>query len=173
VPRLDDNLSQCAECGRLFEYTPGKRLCSECGGTQAAARKPEKSAVAPIAKRTTNVPRPGGERPRPQPGQLRSAARHASDAEKLFYRLRALPRCVRCNMRPRNGNAEFCLACQIELRDHLGSASHELFPPLEYVAGGGAYATDVLLAYEEKRMRAPTNRINVVGGVMLKYGNKR
>ena len=168
MPRLDDNLSQCTKCGRLFEYTPGKQLCSECGGSQAEATKPEKS----VARRSTNVPRAGEDRPRPQPGQLRNATKRASEEEKLFYRLRAMPRCARCNTRPRNGNAQFCLACQIELNANLGSASHALLTPFEPVEDGGVYATDILMAYEEKRRRTPTSHINMVGGVMLKRGKQ-
>ncbi len=172
MPRLDENLSQCVECGRLFESAPGKKRCSECSGVQERTLNPKKSATKPSRKRATNIPRGGGNRPRPLPGQLRAAGKDASEEEKLFYRLSALPRCVRCSIRPRNGNAQFCLACQMELNANLGLASNELFRPLEPVAGGGAYATDVLIAYEEKRMRTPTSRINLVGGVMLKRGKQ-
>ena len=162
MPKLGENIARCSECGRLFEYVPGKRLCADC----AAAAAP-----APMPKRPTNVPRAGAERPRPQPGQLRPMSANASEEERQFYRLRAIPRCVRCAVRPQNGGSQFCLSCQMELNNNLGTLADEIYPMEP--AGGGAYATDVLAAVEEKRMRAPTNHINLVGGPMIKYGPKR
>lgn len=167
----DEGIARCVECGRLYEYTPGRRICSECAGL--LAQEEAKRPPAPARKRERNKPRPGASRPRPQPGQLAGPKPGASEAEREFYRLRAIPRCTRCNLRPQNGNAQFCLICQTELNANLGEASAELFPPMEPLTERRQLIGDVLTAYEEKRARTPTSHINLVGGVPLKWWVRR
>ena len=147
--RLSDlDITQCTQCGRLFQTVPGQALCRRCNVVSEALESEPESPPEGMAELPADL----------EPSLHGKALRILA----LFHEETTAPSCVRCRARPPIEDSEFCLSCHLELDDALGSATRELFARMELVETDPVGPPSVLSMLDQKRSRTRTARINPV-----------
>lgn len=149
-------LKNCSTCGRLFHAPTGIERCTICldrsSGELAQVETaldaaPNSLSLSEIAA-ATNM-------------KLNQIQSILSDAKVMSRQLRSEGRCRKCDRFGRLPDAEFCLACQLELYKSLGDAAAGL-PDLEALGVSlrdrPMYVHDTL---DEKRRRTGSHRFSV------------
>jgi hypothetical protein len=149
----DLDIAQCAECGKLFQLEPGRKLCRECSG-EAARPMAEPKPLAPVF-----FP---GSRGAGDPTRTETL-RGVGELPPVTAKRPQIRQCVRCNARRTLGDSDFCLHCHVDLHHSLGDAANDLLTSFEFLDERALGPSAVLAAYEEKRARTATSRINPSG----------
>lgn len=153
----DLHIRRCTACGKLFKQEPEKQLCQTC------AQMPEPPGHTPsprLLSRFWPLQRPVA--PERTPAVLPSV-------ESMVEQQADEPNCVRCARRTAVEGSEFCLACNLDLYRSLGDAAEHLFGSLEQLDVSRVTAgLNVISAYESKRQRTATSRIDPAGARRIK-----
>lgn len=130
-------LARCAQCRRLFRCEQGRNTCRACAGLALPA------SDAPAASS-------------PFPGSLPEADTLSGDA-------RGGAVCIACRQRPTLANRKHCLECSFDLVNGLGTAASALLSEAQALSARSRLAAaNPLQHLDEKRLRAPSNRIRLV-----------
>ena len=181
VDLIEHNLARCIQCKKLIALDPNRKMCKICFTelhpnvryeTTPVAPEEDASEVFPNldALTTTQMVRTNilpSENilpvvsSRPVPDATVTPLRSAENT------------CKRCGEPKVQSSGRFCLACQAAIdRFHLPVASPtepitQTDKNADLVEKFGSRA--VMDAYHEKRERAPSSRINMIGGQPLKW----
>lgn len=152
----DLNIKRCRRCGKLFKQTPESAYCQRC--TEA-----RKQGVRPAPPRPVyRIPEAPETIPVALPAQKSPAEPVAEDPEPEAP-------CVRCQQHPAIEGSEFCLDCSFALYRSLGAAAENLFTTLERMESQRTGSSlNVISAYEAKRRRTATSRIDPAGARRIK-----
>jgi hypothetical protein len=148
-------IRRCGQCGKLFKQEPGKELCAQCQYALEPGRHRSSPGRVPQLQDEHD-----GSTFEPLPALLREPSGEGPPPEE---------HCVRCQAQTAVEGSEFCFGCNLDLYRSLGDAAELLFTSLERMEERRhSTSLNVISAYEAKRRRTATSRIDPAGARRVK-----